>query len=143
MKTHTTHARLKSLLRDEDGSTLIEFAFTIPIFLLLIFGAFQVFTALFLFCNASYGSRVGARYASLHSSTAPVVATPSSVQAVVTPLLWTGVLTTPTVATTWQSSNNIGGTVTVTVTMNLPLPIPFTSIQQIPVSSTAQRAIVH
>lgn len=131
------------LYHDEDGSTLIEFAFVIPIFLLLIFGAFQSFLALFFFCNASYASRAGARYASLHSATAPIAATSSSVQAVVTPLLWTGPVTTPTVNTVWQTSNTIGGTVTVTVTMNLPLPIPFTGIQSIPVSSTAQRSIVH
>ena len=131
------------LLCDEEGSTLIEFAFAIPVFLLVLFGAFHSFMALFFFCNASYASRVGARYASLHSISAPVAATPASVQNVVTPLLWTGFLTTPAVNAVWQPSNAIGSTVTVTVTMNLPLPIPFTSIQQIPVSSTAQRVIVH
>ncbi len=132
-----------NLFRDENGSTLIEFALVIPIFLLVLFGAFYSFMGLFFYCNASYASRVGARYASLHSATAPVVATSSSVQTAITPLLWTGALTTPTVNTVWQPSNSIGGTVTVTVTMSLPLPIPFTSIQSIPVSSAAQRAIVH
>ncbi len=114
-----------------------------PVFLLVLVGAFYSFIALFFYCNASYASRTGARFASLHSATAPVVATTASVQTAVTPLLWTGVLTIPTVNAVWQPSNSIGSTVTVTVTMNLPLPIPFTSIQSIPVSSTAQRSIVH
>ncbi len=129
--------------RDEGGSTLIEFAFALPVFLLVLFGAFSSFLALFFFCNASYASRVGARYASLHSASAPIVANDASVQNVVTPLLWTGSLTTPIVEAAWQPSNAIGSTVTVTVTMDLPFSIPFTSVRQIPVSSTSQRVIVH
>ena len=128
---------------DDAGSTLIEFALVLPVFLFVLIGAMQMFLGLFFYCNATFASRAAARYASVHSAAAPVVATNGSVQSMVTSMLWTGTLASPVITTTWPGGNRIGGTVNVTVGIDLPLPIPFTDSHRITVGSSAQRQITY
>lgn len=133
---------LQRFRREDHGSTLIEFAMTLPIFLLLIFGAFQCSLALFDYCNVTYAARVSARYASLHSADSLMPATSASVQSVATSFLLTTLESNAVVIAAWTPSNTVGSTVQVTVQTTLPLAIPFTSIQQFRIGSTSTRTIL-
>lgn len=128
-------------LRQEDGSTLVEFALVLPIALLLLFGALQCSLALFSYCNATYACSVAARYASLHSTASLVPATAATVESATRALLWTAPANA-SVQTAWTPANSVGGTVTVTVRETLPFAIPFTSLHQFSVGSTTQRIIL-
>ena len=105
----------------KSGQSLVEFALTLPLLALLLFGICQyglIFAAIITVRNAS---AVGARYA--------VVGTPStsSIQAVakaaVGPMLDTNKVTSVTVTNT--TVGGASGAMQVTVNYDLPLIIPF------------------
>ncbi|HEY1255927.1 MAG TPA: TadE/TadG family type IV pilus assembly protein [Terracidiphilus sp.] len=56
-------------MRDNEGSTLMEMAFMLPMFLMLVVGTIQASIVLYNYCDAVYSVRIAARYASLHSDT--------------------------------------------------------------------------
>lgn len=110
---------ISKLYGKQSGQSLVEFAMTLPVLALLLFGIIQygfIFSALLTVRNAS---AVGARYA--------VIGTPSvdSIRAVaigaVAPMLKTNIATASVTNTT------VGGATatSVTVNYNLPLIIPF------------------
>lgn len=134
--------KLMRLRTEQDGAALLELALMMPVFLLVVFGILQVALTLFAFCNLSYASHVGARYASLHGGTSSTPATSASVAAMMKPYLWsTGGKVAP-VETTWRPSNSPGSTVQVEVQEELPLAIPFSTTTGFTVHSTVVRVIV-
>lgn len=53
---------------DEQGQALVEFAFVLPVLLLLIFGLFDVARAVWQENTLAYAAREGTRYAIVHGS---------------------------------------------------------------------------
>jgi Flp pilus assembly protein TadG len=117
-------------------------AVLLPVFFLLLFGLFNFSIILFGYCNAGFAARLGARYASLHSSTSLAPCTSSAITSIVTPYLWAGTQNQVTVATIWAPGNTVGSTVSVSVTIVYPTAIPFFSITRVTVGSTAQRTVM-
>jgi Flp pilus assembly protein TadG len=139
---HRIFATSRSLLKGEEGSTVLETALVLPPFFLLLFGLFSFSIVLFGYCNATFSSRAAARYASLHSSTSLSPCTTATVTAVVTPYLAVTPGATATVTPAWPSGNTIGNTVTVTVKLVYSLGIPFSTLKTVTVQSVAQRTIM-
>jgi Flp pilus assembly protein TadG len=141
-------------LHEEQGQSLIEAAFAVPVFCLLLFGIFSFAFVLFGWCNITFGSRSAVRYASIHSNTALVPATSTSVTTYVTPFLYAVPTNSSTTVVSYPASNpsstpvngssalnTIGGTVTVSVTATYSVTMPFTSFKTFTVASSAKRTI--
>ncbi len=71
-------------LRDECGSTLVEMAIVLPIFVLLMVGLMELSITLYNYCNAASAVRAAGRYASLHSCTSGNPATQAQINSIVT-----------------------------------------------------------
>ena len=54
--------------RDEDAQSLVEFALTLPIFLLVVTGLFDVSRAVWQSNTLAFATREGTRYAIVHGS---------------------------------------------------------------------------
>jgi Flp pilus assembly protein TadG len=126
----------------DSGQAMVEMAVVLPILFLLLFGTFEFSIVLFGYGNAAYASRVGARYASLHSSTSLAPSSSSVISSLVQPYLWAAPSGAATVATKWSPSNTIGSTVSVSVKIVYPIGMPLIALSQITVGSTAQRTIL-
>ena len=143
--------RRRAAMGNESGQALIEMAVALPTFFLLLFGIFEFSFVLFGWCNVTSDTRSAVRYASIHSNTALVPATPTTVTAAVAQVLFANGSTTtvtypssnPTSTTVGGSSplNTIGGTVIVSVTATYSVIMPFTNYTSFTVASSAQRTI--
>jgi Flp pilus assembly protein TadG len=120
---------------------MIEMALVLPAFFLLLFGVFTFSLVFFGYSNATFACQLGARFASVHSSTSIAPCSSSSITSLVTPYLWAASEDQVTVATNWSPSNTIGSTVTVSVTIVYPTRIPYSSLTQVKIGSTAQRTV--
>ncbi len=127
----------------ENGSSTLELAFVMPLYVLLVFGLVSAALLFFVYSNITYASRAAARYAAVRSV---ATATPCSqadintiVQAAV-PILNGGQLTSPA---TWTPGNTVGGTVTVNVRVAYAAGLPFLSNSGVTLSSTAVATIIH
>ena len=136
-------SRGRALLEEELASNLIETALVLPLYFLLVFGLMSFAIILFAYGNASYASRLGARFASTHSSTSLLPCTASSIQNLVAPYLWGAPAGTPAATVLWSPSNTIGSTVTITVKMTYTTGMPYTSFKGVVVTAAAQQVIVH
>jgi Flp pilus assembly protein TadG len=136
---------------NECGQALIEMAVALPTFFLLLFGIFAFSFALFGWCDITSDTRGAVRYASIHSNTALVPATPTTVADAVAQVLFANGSTTtvtypntnPTSTAVGGSSplNTIGGTVIVSVTATYNVTMPFSNYTSFTVASSAQRTI--
>lgn len=59
---------------DQTGQSLVEFALTLPLFLLIVTGLFDLARAVWQENTLAYAAREGTRYAIVHGSGHPVVA---------------------------------------------------------------------
>ena len=67
-------SRLRGFFRGEGAQSLVEFALTLPLFLLLVTGIFDVARAVWQENSLAYAAREGTRYAIVHGSAgSPVV----------------------------------------------------------------------
>ena len=126
---------------DDRGGAAIEMAIVLPVFFVLLLGLFSFAIILFGYGNATYGSRAGARFASLHSTASLTPCTAASVQNFVMPFLWAAPSGGVNVATVWNPSNVVGGTVNVTVTIVYPIGVSVLSAGHVTVASAAQRIV--
>jgi Flp pilus assembly protein TadG len=143
--------RRRDAIGNESGQALIEMAVALPAFFLLLFGIFAFSFVLFGWCDVTFDTRGAVRYASIHSNTALVPATPTTVAAAVAQVLFANQSTTtvtysgsnPASAPVGGSSpfNTIGGTVVVSVTATYSVVMPFTNYTTFTVASSAQRTI--
>ena len=85
---------------------MVETALSLLVLLTLIVGIMDFGRAIFAFNQLAYLAQEGARYASLHGSTASTVATTASVASYVSSKA-IGIQTTTT--TTWQTGQNVPG----------------------------------
>ena len=136
-------SKVRKAVRDDAGSSLIELAFALPIYMMLIFGFISATLLLLVYSNITYTSRAAARYASVRSLTSQTPCTAASVKSFVlasTPFTDGGQLSS---SSTWSPDNNVGNAVTVTVTVIYPTGLPYFSIQNLTLSSTAVSTIIH
>ena len=122
--------------RDEQGQTLVEFAFVLPIFLLLMVSIFDLGHVVWSNDALSNAAREGARYAIVHGVNSGAPATKQQVKNVA--IGWaasagTNVSVTVCYWSVSQCSGDVdeanatqdrGMKVTVTVTANVPLAAP-------------------
>lgn len=86
---------------------MLESALSISVFLMMMFGVIEFGRATFAYTQLPYLAQQGARYASLHGSTAPVVASTTDISNYVktNAVGLSGLV----VSTTWQSNQNVPG----------------------------------
>jgi Flp pilus assembly protein TadG len=129
---------------DQGGSALVEFAFVVPIFFLIVFGLIQ-FSIIFAgYCGATYASQVGVRYAIVHgvNSSSPVSADSTAMQALMTPLLWAAQSGGTNIGISWNPDDSIGSTVTVSVSLVYKTGIPFSALKTVNLGATATGTIL-
>ena len=110
---------------------MIETAIALPTFMLLLLGIFLFAMALVCYCSATYASRVGARYASLHSALSRSPASASDVSTLVSSQLFMPGATSTSVTVSYSNAaggsspaNLVGSQVIVLVTWNQALQLP-------------------
>ena len=146
----------------EQGGTLAEFAVSSTILIAIVFGIYEVSSALYSYAYISDAAREGTRYAIVRGaactgfsecSSTPVGATSAQVEAYVKSLRYPAIASNNlTVTTTWPSTgsactpitspyNNPGNLVKVVVAYKYPLSIPFVPLTTINMSSTSEMVI--
>lgn len=145
-------------LRDERGSSLVEFALSSTILFMLVFGVIAMALALYSYNVVSESAREATRYAIVRGSACHFAtacpATAAQIQTYVKGLDFPGINPSNlTAATTWSvypaggtctpsaSCNNPGNQVKVTVSYSFPVAIPFVPKSTISMSSTAEMVI--
>jgi Flp pilus assembly protein TadG len=86
---------------------MLESALSISVFLTMMFGVIEFGRAMFAYTQLPYLAQEGARYASIHGSTAPTIASAADVGTYVNTQA-VG-LSGLVIDTTWQSNQNVPG----------------------------------
>ena len=105
----TTIARL---VGDRQGGVAIEFAFIIPIAILLTFGAIEVARAVSVQASINEAAKATVRYASVRGSASGAAATQSQLETMAVQLADLAEAST-TAAVTWNPDNSPGSAITV------------------------------
>jgi Flp pilus assembly protein TadG len=118
-------ATIDRLVGDRRGGVAIEFAFIIPIAILLTVGAVEVARAVSVQASISQAAKETVRFASVRGSASGAAATEAQLEAMAVQLAdLTNGTTTATV--TWNPDNSPGGVVTVDMqTTFSPVALPF------------------
>jgi Flp pilus assembly protein TadG len=118
-------ATIDRLVGDRRGGVAIEFAFIIPIAILLTVGAVEVARAVSVQASISQAAKETVRFASVRGSASGAAATEAQLEAMAVQLAdLTNGSTTATV--TWNPDNSPGGVVTVDMqTTFSPVALPF------------------
>jgi Flp pilus assembly protein TadG len=154
----TRQERRQSCLREEDGSTTVEFALTLVVVMSFLLGIMEIGLCLFTYNFVAEAARLGTRYAMVRGSscnaTGSLCTTTSQtdVQSYLRGLSLPGI--TPasmTVTTTWPDTtgcapssspcNNPGNHVIVAVKYQFPLTIPFAPVTTVSLTSTSEAVI--
>ena len=118
-------AMARRLLGDRRGGVAIEFAFIIPIAILLTVGAVEVARAVSVQASISQAAKETVRFASVRGSASGAAATQAQLEAMAVQLadLTNG---TTSANVTWAPDNSPGGVVTVDMqTTFAPVALPF------------------
>jgi Flp pilus assembly protein TadG len=114
-----------------------------PVYLMAVFGLMSFALVLLSYGNAMFASKMGARYASVHSNTSLAPCSASSVQTLVTGMLMSPMATAVSVTTVWGSGGNtIGGNVTVSVKLTYGV-LPWGIMSNVAATASTQAVIVH
>jgi Flp pilus assembly protein TadG len=135
---------------DEEGSSLVEFAISIPVLLTFFFGLIQVCIATYTRSALSECAREGTRYAMVHGATcqtpsnASCTLTAAAMNTYVSSSTWPNVGGgAMTVNTTYPDGNeNPGSRVQVTVTYAFPFRVPMIPASTLTMTSTSVMYIV-
>jgi Flp pilus assembly protein TadG len=144
-----THRHFKGLA-GEGGSSLVEFAVSLPILLTFIFCFMEMCLAFYSYNLISELAREGSRYAMVRGASCPSSSNPTcevtaaQVNSYVSSLGYPNIgAGTITVATTYPNGNeSVGSTVKVQVTYVLRITIPLVPKNALTMSSTSQEYIV-
>jgi Flp pilus assembly protein TadG len=134
-------------MRGDSGQSVLEAALVMPIMLLTIFGMIQASILMLLYCNVTYACRNGARYASMHSSTALAPSSVTQIQSIVRSGLFLNAGTTPTINVTYLSltygtgANVVGDLVSVQASWSETVSIPFMHSMSVSVGTHTDRYI--
>jgi Flp pilus assembly protein TadG len=140
---HSSEAKIEVNRRAQQrGTAMMEMALVLPIYFLLVYGVIEMCFILFGFCNATYASRIAARYAAENGTGSTYQCTSTDVQNVAKVYLWGAPKNGTTISTTWSPDNNPGSKVTVKISLVYPTAIPFSAMSQVNVGVTAQAVIL-
>ncbi|WP_263375891.1 TadE/TadG family type IV pilus assembly protein [Granulicella aggregans] len=101
--------RFARVAHENQGSMVIETALVLPVFFMLLIGIFELSMLLVSICSATYAANVGARYASLNSSTSLSPASQVQIQNVVKANLYLpGTTQPPTILVLYGDGSSTG-----------------------------------
>jgi Flp pilus assembly protein TadG len=132
---------LRALASDRRGATAIEAAFTLPLVMVLTFGAVEMGRAVSAQANINHAVKETARFAAVRGAASGAAATESQLEAMAVQLAELPAYTlVPTVS--WNPDKVPGGVVTVELLHTFtPITLPFAS-DSFTFSSTASMTIV-
>jgi Flp pilus assembly protein TadG len=140
---HLPEAHRRTNRRDgQRGTAMMEMALILPIYFLLVYGVILICYVLFGYCNATYASRIAARYGAVHGTGSTYQCTSTDLQNLAKQFLWGAPANGTTITPSWSPDNNPGSSVTVTIKLVYPTAIPFSSIRQVTVGTSAQEVIL-
>jgi Flp pilus assembly protein TadG len=136
--------------RHEDGSTLVEFALTLPVLMTLLFCFMEMCLAFYTKDMISECAREGTRYAMYRGASCPTASNPtcevssSQVNTYVTGLGWPNLAGgTMTVATSYPNGNEaVGSQVQVKVSYTFPITMPLVPKNALALQSTSTMYIL-
>ena len=128
-------------LRLESGAMALEFAFIVPVFLMLALGTVEVGRALFVDHTLTKAVRDGARYAIVRGAASPEPATAAQVAGHVRSRAWGLDSDRITIAITFGPDNNPGSQVMVQADYSHDLMFLFGPIGPITLSAIANMTI--
>lgn len=131
--------RAGRLLRQENGSALVEFAVVAPLFILLLFGIIDFSRAIWTRNTAAHAAREGVRYAIVRGAESGRAATESDVEAYVQSRAHGMPTTDVGVTTTWKPDNKPGSVVEVRVEIPFRPILPM--LHDMNLTSTSQMVI--
>jgi Flp pilus assembly protein TadG len=137
-------------LRGEEGSTLVEFAVTLPTLFAFLFCFINICLLLYSYEMISQSAREGTRYAMVRGASCPTSTNPtcevtaSQVNTYVSGKTWPNVAGgTITPNTTYPDGNEaVGSRVKVTVTYVFHFALPFVPNNSYTISSTSETTII-
>lgn len=127
----------------EDGSSTLELAFVLPLYVLLVFGFINAALLFFVYSSITYASRAATRHAAVRSVATSTPCSQTDINTIVqatVPFLNGGQLTSPA---TWTAGNTVGGTVTVNVRVVYAAGLPLLTNSSLTLSSTSVATIIH
>ena len=130
----------------EEGSSLVEFAFSFMILSMMLFGIMELGLCFYTFNFVCETAREATRYASVRGSACTGFGdcgiTQTQLATYVKNLGYPGIDPNAlTVTTTWASGNSPGSPVLVTVSYQFPLAVPFLFKNTWTLTSTSQMVI--
>jgi Flp pilus assembly protein TadG len=142
--------RSRKRMLGEEGSTLVEFAVTLPTLMGLIFCFINICLMMYTYAMVSDSAREGTRYAMVRGASCPSTANPTcettaaQVNTYVSGVSWPNVAGgTITPNTTYPDGNeSVGSHVQVTVTYTYHLVLPFMPNKTFTLSSTSKTTII-
>ncbi len=142
--------RLRRLPESQDGSSLVEFAVTLPVMFMLLFMFMELCLMFYTHDMISEVAREGTRYAMVRGASCPSSTNPTcevtaaQVNAYVNSIGWPNIGGgTMTVNTTYPDGNeSVGSRVQVKVTYVFKITMPFVPTQSITMTSTSVMYII-
>lgn len=137
------NGRRWNTLDSETGSSLIELALVLPVFLLLLFGFINFALIMFGICNQTYASRAALRYACIHSGTSYAPASMADINNIVNPFLFKYPANTAATTVSYANGNNtVGSTVGIAIRVTYNISLPGYKFNGLTLSSSASGVIV-
>lgn len=127
--------------RSERGSTMVEGALCLMVFLMMIFGIMDFGRAVFAYNSISWAAREGARYAMVRGSSSGHQATATDVKNYVLSRTVGMVSSDIGVSTTWNPDASAGSTVSVAVTYSFTPFGPYMPAGPLSLKSTSKMVI--
>jgi Flp pilus assembly protein TadG len=136
-----TGVRPKRSRKRERGTSAVEFALVIPVFLLVIVGVGELTRAVWIYGTVAYAAREGTRYAMVRGAENKDPATAADIESYVQAKAGYGSLTE--VTTTWAPDNKPGSIVEVNVQYDFQSVASMLPIGPIALRSSSRMVIAH
>ena len=125
----------------ERGTSAVEFALIMPIFLLVIIGVGELSRAIWIYGTVAHAAREGTRYALVRGAENKAPVTAADVESYVRAKAGYGSLLQ--VTTTWQPDNKAGSIVQVSVQYEFTSVASLLPLPPLALSSTSRMVIAH
>jgi Flp pilus assembly protein TadG len=117
-------------------------ALVLPVFFLFCWGFMVLSFVLMGYGNATYASKMAARYAVMHGNTSPSPFTTAQLKAIAYQYLWGAPSATSTFVVIQTNGMNIGSAVNVGITVVYPTGIPFSSLSSVTIGASTTEVIL-
>jgi Flp pilus assembly protein TadG len=120
MPMRTSRHNISSRLQPDNGQTIVEFAFVLPLLVLLVFGLLQFGVAFHNYLGITDATRVAARAAAVKRTNDPCGAATTAIQQTVSTTQWSQISSRITCA----AGANVGDPVTITIRYPYRIGLP-------------------